>query len=227
MEFMPGKPFPFPFEGRGGFISDVDLAQIHSQLVNFQWQLLQLPFEAIGQLCLDLNAATSPRLGPIFDRKLRTYGPFTDSGYFYIERAETVLRGKEGSQSPFSFRQNILLDSSCTVVGVIEREWSHTAPLQSFRPLLLNPATTLKPKLDSLVTAHDKIALEIFRHLLHRDDSHSFSCLGLAQLFFSAKYALRRAITACLNAYNWPNVRQQHYECLEKRLRDLQLLKDK
>ncbi len=46
MECMPGKPHPFPFEDRG-VIKDTELAKIHRQLIEFQRQLLRLPFNQI------------------------------------------------------------------------------------------------------------------------------------------------------------------------------------
>ncbi|KAH6605838.1 hypothetical protein Trco_004991 [Trichoderma cornu-damae] len=272
LECMPGKPFPFPFKDRG-FVSDAELARIHSQLVNFQWQLLQLPFDAIGQLCLDPAGGDPCRLGPIVDRKLRTYGPFDDSRQFYAERAKVVLSDEQRTVETFSSSsqgeihfsearsrarsvklhlagpaclgetrfdrgafflqhadmhwQNILLDDSCTVVGVLDWEWSHTVPYQGFRPLPLNLATKLRPKLDAVVAAHERIALHIFRCLLGEDEVSSCSHGSLCQLVNSPEYALRRAITTCLDAYNWPQVRQEHYEYLESCLRRLSALKGK
>jgi len=92
MEYMPGKPFPFPFDTpTRGEIKDEDLEKIHNQLVAFQAQLLNIGFDKIGQLYFDPVDQAKFMIGPIVDRNHRQYGPYTDSRRFLIERAEKVL----------------------------------------------------------------------------------------------------------------------------------------
>ena len=89
MEYIAGKPYPFPFSGERP-IKDDELIKIHTQLTTFAWQLLKHPFDKIGQLRFATGEERGVVIGPIIDRKERLYGPFTSSRTFYKERAKIV-----------------------------------------------------------------------------------------------------------------------------------------
>ena len=89
MEYIPGKPCPFPFSGQRP-IKDDDLIKIHAQSTTFAWQLLKHPFDKIGQLRFVTGEERGVAIGPIVDRKERLYGPFTSSRTFYQGCAKTV-----------------------------------------------------------------------------------------------------------------------------------------
>ena len=89
MEYIPGKPYPFPFS-ESGVAKEYELAKIHLQLTYLVWQLCKLPFQQIGQLRFASDDGTDVVVGPIVDRKNRIYGPFKDSRTFYAKRAKTV-----------------------------------------------------------------------------------------------------------------------------------------
>ncbi|KAJ5689501.1 hypothetical protein N7462_003893 [Penicillium macrosclerotiorum] len=96
MEYIPGKPYPFPFNDQRR-IKDRDLLEIHRQLTKFAWQLAEKPFNSIGQL----RFASEPgkvTVGPIIDRKDRIYGPFESSRSFYRKRAQIVYNFEKGRQ---------------------------------------------------------------------------------------------------------------------------------
>ena len=98
MEYIAGKPYPFPFSGQR-LIRDEDLSIIHAQLTEFSWQLFKHPFNAIGQIRRAPGGGTDVVVGPIIDRKDRSYGPFMSSRTFYEKRAEKVLEYEENQFS--------------------------------------------------------------------------------------------------------------------------------
>ena len=98
MEYMAGKPYPFPFNGKR-LIKDEDLSNIHAQLTEFSWQLSKHPFNAIGQIRHAPGGGQDVVVGPIIDRKDRSYGPFMSSKTFYQNRAEKVLEFEKSQHS--------------------------------------------------------------------------------------------------------------------------------
>ena len=98
MEYIAGEPYPFPFN-RQRLIKDEDLSKIHAQLTGFSWQLSKHPFNAIGQLRYSSGEGTDVVVGPIIDRKDRSYGPFMSSKAFYKTRAETVHEFEKGQHT--------------------------------------------------------------------------------------------------------------------------------
>ena len=95
MEYVAGKPYPFPFDGQR-VVKDEDLLKIHAQLTQFSWELSKHPFTAIGQLRYASAEGTDVVVGPIIDRKDRCYGPFMSSKAFYEKRAETIHEFEKG-----------------------------------------------------------------------------------------------------------------------------------
>ena len=90
IEYIPGRPFPFPFS-KNRAIGEYKLLKIHLQLTHFVWQLCKRPFNEIGQLQLASDKGTDVVFGPTVDRKNRWYGPFENSATFYMKRAKTVF----------------------------------------------------------------------------------------------------------------------------------------
>ena len=89
IEYMPGKPYPFPFT-EVGIAKEYELAKIHMQLTHFVWQLSEHPFNQIGQLHFASDDGIDVTVRPIIDRKDRKYGPFKDSQKFYRKQAKAV-----------------------------------------------------------------------------------------------------------------------------------------
>lgn len=253
MEYIQGKPYPYPFNQRG-IIRDLDLLKIHLQLVNYTWQLSRLPFDSISQLQFDPENRENIMVGPIVDRKGRVYGPFKDSKDFYLKRAQSVYEdevrlanasedtnakdtgwkdrietahlhceaaahlGRAISRNgPFVLKhvdlhwQNILLDEQCTVVGIIDWDWAHTVPIESFHPLPFNFATKMVPLQPRNVAGFEQIALRFLKALEESitpvvDESITFAVLSTQ--------SHRKDIAACLDDYNWPEVRRGHFERL-------------
>jgi hypothetical protein len=97
MEYISGKPYPFPFN-KQRLIKDEELLKIHAQLTTFAWQLSKHPFNEIGQLRFASGVGTGVVVGPIVDRKDRIYGPFVSSKAFYEKRAKAVYEFEEFRQ---------------------------------------------------------------------------------------------------------------------------------
>ena len=253
MEFIQGKPYPFPFNQRG-IIRDLDLLKIHLQLINSTWRLSRLPFDSIGQLPFDPENRADVVVGPIVDRKGRVYGPFQDPKDFYLQRAHTVyedelrlanaaktadmkdemwkdrpetaglhchaaahLRGIVSRNGPFVLKhvdlhwQNILLDEECTVVGIIDWEWAHTVPIESFEPLPFNFAAIMLPLQARSVAGFERITPKFLQALEETTDPDKGESIISAILSIRDN---RREIASCLDSYNWPEVRRKHFERL-------------
>lgn len=250
MEYIQGKPYPYPFSQRG-IIRDLDILKIHLQLVNFTRQLASLPFSSIGQLHFSPENGSDVIVGPIVDRKGRMYGPFQNANDFYLERArlvyedelriantekvldagdtvwkdrvETALVHCEAAakvgriasgDGPFMLKhvdlhwQNILLDEQCTVVGIIDWEWAHTVPIESIQPLPFNFATKMLPLQPWSVAGHKQIALRFLQALENSLKSTEGESIASAVL---SVQDYRRELAACLDSYNWPEVRRSHF----------------
>ncbi|KAI9655636.1 MAG: hypothetical protein M1831_004788 [Alyxoria varia] len=245
MEFIPGKPYPFPFDARGP-VKDRQLLKIHAQLTNFAWQLLKNPFDKIGQLRFSPYQGAQMAVGPIVDRKDRIYGPFTSSKAFYEKRARTVhdsetCRGSSEASSetedsigsaalhvlaakhagvarfntgPFILQhadlhwQNLLFDEECTIVGVIDWEWTQTVPLDSFNILPFNFASKMLPYQLNNVDRDQQILLHLFGALSETEgidiERHVIEHL------VSLQNSQHRQIVQYLDEYNWPEARKKH-----------------
>lgn len=253
MEYIQGKPYPYPFSQRG-IVRDVELLKVHLQLVHFTWQLSRLPFDSIGQLYLSPHSRADVIIGPIVDRKQRMYGPFQSSRDFFLERAqlvyedelrmanatgvtkaedvvwrdrtETALLHCEAAahvgetvscKEPFVLKhvdlhwQNILLDEECTVVGIIDWEWAHTVPAESFQPLPFNFAKQMLPLQPWSVAGYERIALRFLQAL--EESTEPVEGESITSAILSVQDC-QREIAACLDNYNWPVVRRKHFEQL-------------
>lgn len=141
------------------------------------------------------------------------------SALLHVEAAHMIGRS-HFDKGPFLLKhvdlhwQNILLDSECVVVGIIDWEWAHTVPAESFRPLPFNFAGKLQPLNQWNIERHAEIAQAIFR-LLETNDSQCIQ--GLASLDGTAN----NKIAACLDCYKWPEIRREHYKRLQSLLESL------
>ncbi|KAL2072903.1 hypothetical protein VTL71DRAFT_12246 [Oculimacula yallundae] len=251
MEYIAGKPYPFPFSGERP-IKDDDLIKIHTQLTNFAWQLSKKPFDKIGQLRFAAGEERGVIIGPIIDRKERLYGPFTSSRTFYKERAKLVFKfetrrhllgedsnvgdslesaalhviaaehaGKEYFDSgPFILQhadmhwQNLLFDEQCTIVGVIDWEWTQTVPVDSFTLLPWNFASKMLPYQAENVTRHQQNSIQQFKALSSLGSTTIERHIVEAMLSFQG--SLPQCIARYLEEYNWPEVRRKHFNHLKE-----------
>ena len=251
MEYIAGKPYPFPFSGQRP-IKDDDLVKIHTQLTNFAWQLSKQPFDKIGQLRFATGEERSVAIGPIIDRKERLYGPFTSSRTFYKERAKTVYEfetrrhslgedsdvedslesaalhvlaaehaGKECFDSgPFILQhadmhwQNLLFDEQCTILGVIDWEWTQTVPVDSFNLLPWNFASKMLPYRAENAARHEQNSLQQFRAL--SDMGSTTIERHILEAMISFQGSLPQYIARYMEEYNWPEVRRKHFNHLKE-----------
>lgn len=98
MQCMNGKPYPYPFDGRG-VMTDQDIIKIHSELINETAQLASLSFDQIGMLRLHPNKPDDIQIAPIFDGKGCSYRPFHDSKHFFATRAKIVWEGGKAGKA--------------------------------------------------------------------------------------------------------------------------------
>ena len=113
--------------------------------------------------------------------------------------------------------QNILLDKDCTVNGIIDWEWAHTVPADSFTPLPFNFAVTLQPSHQMNVTGHEKIAWGFFQLLEEADATYDDRkvTFDIASIQGSPEIE----IESCFDAYNWPEYRRAHFDRLSALVR--------
>ena len=251
MEYISGKPYPFPFNGQRP-IKDEELVKIHAQMTNFSWQLFKHPFNAIGQLRRASGEGTGMVVGPIIDRKDRVYGPFVSSKAFYAKRAgivhefekqrksagtESAVKGSVESSAlhvvaaehagkecfdtgPFILQhadmhwQNLLFDEECTIVGVIDWEWAQTVPVDSFNLLPWNFASKMLPTQLDNVTRHQQISLQYFKVLSEINGTALERHLVDDIVSFQSSH--QRQIARYLDDYNWPEVRQKHFDHMKE-----------
>jgi hypothetical protein len=119
--------------------------------------------------------------------------------------------------------QNLLLDDQCIVVGIIDWEWSHTVPVESVQPLPFNVADFVLPYSSERTKAHADIAWKIVE-VLGRDRASSsmiLSCKGIQ--LSSLRYSLEAQVAACLDRYNWANVRSSHAALLRSLMEERRL----
>ncbi len=251
MEYIAGKPYPFPFSAQRP-IKDDDLIKIDTQLTSFAWQLSKQPFDKIGQLRFATGEGRGVAIGPIIDRKERLYGPFTSSRTFYIERAKTVYEfetrrdllgedfnvedslesvalhvlaaenaGKECFDSgPFILQhadmhwQNLLFDEQCTIVGVIDWEWTQTVPVDSFNLLPWNFASKMLPYRAENATRHQQNSLQQFRALSEMGSTTIERHIVEAMISFQG--SLPQYIARYMEEYNWPEFQRKHFNHLKE-----------
>ena len=107
--------------------------------------------------------------------------------------------------------QNVLFNSRCDIVGVIDWEWSHTVPLESATVIPFNLAeyagrTWSDPKNESRIQKYENMAIEDFRE-------KAPECAVARTL-----ETPQRRIVGCLDNYNWALTREAHAQELKQLL---------
>jgi aminoglycoside phosphotransferase (APT) family kinase protein len=122
---------------------------------------------------------------------------------------------KELVRGPFALKhndmhwQNVLFNSKCDIVGVIDWEWSHTVPLESFHVIPFNLGEYAgriwsDPTNYARIQKYEDMAMERFRKKAPR--------CAVNKTFGTPQ----RKIAKCVDNYNWPATRQAHAAELKK-----------
>jgi aminoglycoside phosphotransferase (APT) family kinase protein len=229
MECINGRPYPHPFDERN-VMTDNDIIKVHNELVSATAQLASLSFDKIGMLRFDKSEPDGIRIDSIVDRKGRSYGPFSNSKEFFVTRARIVHDGEKNAKAsmdqletallhmqaaqhaahpdfmkgPFPIKhndlhwQNVLFNSKCESVGIIDWEWAHTVPVESCTVLPFNLASYVRPKCAHPPEEFEDRAVRSFREKVPNCAVNEVQ--GTRQ----------RQIVACLDRYNWQDVRKNH-----------------
>ncbi|KAI0518300.1 hypothetical protein F5B22DRAFT_645065 [Xylaria bambusicola] len=213
MEYIAGKPYPFPFSEKGR-IKDADLIKIQTQLTNFAWQLSKYPFDKIGQLRFGAGAEGGVAIGPIIDRKERLYGPFTSSRAFRGHSTGIAQRQCMNLKHA-SIHYNLLFDEQCTIVGVIDWEWTQTVPVDSFKLLPWNAASKMLLYRAEDVARHEQNSVQQFKALSAGVGSAVIE-RDVLEAMISFQGSLPQSIARYLEEYNWPEVRRKNYNQLKE-----------
>ena len=122
-----------------------------------------------------------------------------DSGPFILQHADMHW-------------QNLLFDEQCTIVGVMDWEWTQTVPVNSFNLLPWNFASKMLPYRAENATRHQQNSLQQFRAL--SDMGNTTIQRQILEAMISFQGSLPQYIARYMEGYNWPEVRRKHFNHL-------------
>ncbi|KAF5612090.1 uncharacterized protein FSUBG_1823 [Fusarium subglutinans] len=126
-----------------------------------------------------------------------------DSGPFILQHADMHW-------------QNLLFDEQCTIVGVIDWEWTQTVPVDSFNLLPCNFASKMLPYRAENATRHEQNSLQQFKTLSEKGSTIMERHVIDAIVSFQGSPS--QYIARYMEEYNWPEVRRQHFNHLKELL---------
>ncbi|KAI0117880.1 hypothetical protein GGR51DRAFT_500433 [Nemania sp. FL0031] len=130
-----------------------------------------------------------------------------DSGPFLLQHADMHW-------------QNLLFDEQCTIVGVIDWEWTQTVPVDSFNLLPWNFASKMLPYRAENVDRHGQNSIQQFKAL-----SGGVGSTAIEQHVLEAMISFQGSplqyISRCLEDYNWPETRRRHFNRLKELISEM------
>ncbi|KAI1178525.1 hypothetical protein F4777DRAFT_576056 [Nemania sp. FL0916] len=124
-----------------------------------------------------------------------------DSGPFLLQHADMHW-------------QNLLFDEQCTIVGVIDWEWTQTVPVDSFNMLPWNFASKMLPYQAENVSRHEQNSVQQFKALSAGVGGRAID-QHVLEAMISFQGSLPQYIARYLEEYDWPEVRRKHFNHLE------------
>ncbi|OAG24958.1 hypothetical protein CC77DRAFT_295144 [Alternaria alternata] len=124
-----------------------------------------------------------------------------DSGPFVLQHADLHW-------------QNLLFDEHCTIVGVIDWEWTQTVPVDSFNLLPFNFATKMLPYRKDVVERHENHSIQHFNTL--SDTGSTADRLNAIKAMTSFQNSQSQCLARYMEQYNWPEIRRKHFDHLKR-----------